>query len=343
MLHLQKHLLLFSRHQWLPPPPPPPPPIRRLRRVLVGIAWPRAVRRRGLPRRILPAHPGPGPPPPPPPPPRFAASAASSSASLGPAPFAVADYLAASCQLTRDQALRASRKLSRLKSPSKPDAVLAFLSGFGLTPQEIATAVVLHPKLLCCKVDKTLAPRLAALKDHGLSASQIGRLMALGGFLDPPSSRRSCTASPSLAPSTTFSKRSGLAGTYSTLIWRAWCGQAQRQAPGRQGVYRCKNGVPEDDVPVVRSSGAFCGVQTRDPWVLTVSKDKVLRVSKFLMSDVGLDPEYIAMLAPRRCSIMVSEKVFMEKFIYPFKEAAPHLADDYAAACRGEVPSRFRS
>jgi mTERF domain-containing protein len=37
----------------------------------------------------------------------------------------------------------------------------------------------------------------------------------------------------------------------------------------------------------------------------------------------------------------VTEKVFMEKFISPHKEAAPHLAEDYATACRGEVPSRF--
>jgi mTERF domain-containing protein len=39
---------------------------------------------------------------------------------------------------------------------------------------------------------------------------------------------------------------------------------------------------------------------------------------------------------------MISEKVFMEKFICPHKEAAPKLAQDYAAACRGKMPTRFR-
>jgi mTERF domain-containing protein len=33
--------------------------------------------------------------------------------------------------------------------------------------------------------------------------------------------------------------------------------------------------------------------------------------------------------------------VFLDKYVHPYKEAAPHLAQDYAAACRGEVPTRF--
>jgi mTERF domain-containing protein, mitochondrial len=41
-------------------------------------------------------------------------------------------------------------------------------------------------------------------------------------------------------------------------------------------------------------------------------------------------------------AVQVSENVFMEKFIRPFMEAAPNLDQDYAAACRGEVPTRFR-
>uniref|UniRef100_A0A453MTY3 Uncharacterized protein n=1 Tax=Aegilops tauschii subsp. strangulata TaxID=200361 RepID=A0A453MTY3_AEGTS len=41
-------------------------------------------------------------------------------------------------------------------------------------------------------------------------------------------------------------------------------------------------------------------------------------------------------------SIKMTEKVFVEKLICPHKEAAPHLAEDYAAACKGEVPTNFR-
>jgi mTERF domain-containing protein len=40
--------------------------------------------------------------------------------------------------------------------------------------------------------------------------------------------------------------------------------------------------------------------------------------------------------------VNVGEKVFIAKFICPHKETAPYLAQDYAAACRGEMPTRFR-
>jgi mTERF domain-containing protein len=104
-----------------------------------------------------------------------------------------------------------------------------------------------------------------------------------------------------------------------------------------------------------------------------ISKDTLQRKSEFLIPEVGLEPAYIAhrpvmltyslegRIKPRyyvfkflkengllKCdrdyysTLMISEKTFVEKFICPHKEAAPYLAEDYAAACRGEVPTRFR-
>jgi mTERF domain-containing protein len=109
------------------------------------------------------------------------------------------------------------------------------------------------------------------------------------------------------------------------------------------------------------------------PGVLTKSKESLQSRSKFLISDVGLAPAYIAQrsvmltyslegrIRPRYyvlkflkekgllpqdrdyySVLSISEKVFMEKFICPHKEAAPKLAQDYAAACRGKMPIRFR-
>ncbi|KAM3296982.1 hypothetical protein ACQJBY_039054 [Aegilops geniculata] len=106
------------------------------------------------------------------------------------------------------------------------------------------------------------------------------------------------------------------------------------------------------------------------PFVLTKSKESLKRRSEFLFSVVGLEPMYIAhrsvilglslegRIRPRYyvvkflkqsglldrdwsfySAVMVTEKVFMEKFICPHKEAAPHLAEDYATACKGEVPT----
>jgi mTERF domain-containing protein len=37
------------------------------------------------------------------------------------------------------------------------------------------------------------------------------------------------------------------------------------------------------------------------------------------------------------------DKVFVERYICPHKEAAPHLYQDYLAACKGEVSTRFLS
>ena len=114
-------------------------------------------------------------------------------------------------------------------------------------------------------------------------------------------------------------------------------------------------------------------VVSKHPSVLIRSNQMLQSKSEFLISEVGLEPTYIAhrpalltyslevRLRPRHYvvkflkesglldrgrdyyrAVMISEKEFVEKFICPHKEAAPHLAEDYAAACRGEVPSSFR-
>ncbi|KAF7087862.1 hypothetical protein CFC21_091034 [Triticum aestivum] len=106
------------------------------------------------------------------------------------------------------------------------------------------------------------------------------------------------------------------------------------------------------------------------PMLLKRSKDILQRRFEFLVSEVGLESGYIAhrpvilyyslegRIKPR-CHVLKflkenrlldrdwsfytavnrSEKYFMKKCICPYKEAAPHLAEDYAAACRGEMPS----
>ncbi|KAM3296995.1 hypothetical protein ACQJBY_039067 [Aegilops geniculata] len=108
------------------------------------------------------------------------------------------------------------------------------------------------------------------------------------------------------------------------------------------------------------------------PSVLRKSNGALQQRSQFLLSEVGVEPAYIAhrpiilgysmegRLRPRYSVIqflkangllgqyrdyyslvMLSEKVFVEKFICPHKEAASHLAEDYATACKGEMLSNF--
>jgi mTERF domain-containing protein, mitochondrial len=92
-------------------------------------------------------------------------------------PFSAEDYLVAKCGLSWAQALKASKKLSHIKSPSRPNAVLTFLAVLGLSTAEVATVVANDPCLLCTDVGKRLGPRLVELTDLGLSRDEIARFI----------------------------------------------------------------------------------------------------------------------------------------------------------------------
>uniref|UniRef100_A0A0D9VL32 Uncharacterized protein n=1 Tax=Leersia perrieri TaxID=77586 RepID=A0A0D9VL32_9ORYZ len=93
--------------------------------------------------------------------------------------FDADDYLVGTCGLNPAQARKASKFVSHLKSPSNPDAVRAFLAEIGLTKSSAATVIARHPQILCSRVDKTLTPRIAELREIGLSPTQISRLVAV--------------------------------------------------------------------------------------------------------------------------------------------------------------------
>uniref|UniRef100_A0ACD5W4X3 Uncharacterized protein n=1 Tax=Avena sativa TaxID=4498 RepID=A0ACD5W4X3_AVESA len=104
-------------------------------------------------------------------------SAAARAPAVSPNPsFAVEQYLVETCGLTRAQALKASVKLSHLESPSKPDTVLAFLAGLGVS----RAAVAKDPQLLCASVERTLPPNVVKLTSLGMSPSEVARLVSLG-------------------------------------------------------------------------------------------------------------------------------------------------------------------
>ncbi|KAF7082105.1 hypothetical protein CFC21_085985 [Triticum aestivum] len=112
---------------------------------------------------------------------------------------------------------------------------------------------------------------------------------------------------------------------------------------------------------------------SKGPAVLSRTKESLQRRSEFLISELGLEPAYIAYrpalltyslegrLRPRyyivkflkengllKCDpnyytvFKESDMTFKKKFIHPHKEAVPHLEKDYDAACKGEVPTNFR-
>ncbi|CAL5037657.1 unnamed protein product [Urochloa decumbens] len=317
---------------------------------------------------------------------QFSTTAATYSASSA-APFAVEEYLVSTCHLTPAQALKASKVLSHLKSPSRPDAVLAFLSGLGLSDADIAAAVAYDPKLLCSEVERTLAPRLAELQDLGLSPSQIARLV----LVDPARFRRPTVVSKLqyyvplfgsfdnlleavrsngyllssdlervVKPNVAYLMECGLdacdIAKLSVPVPRLITTNPERvramvERAEAVGVPRCTGMfrhallavafLSEEKIAAkveflkktFRWSDAEVGVAvSKLPIVLKHSKDRLRRMSEFLITQ---DRSYYT-------AVQVSENVFMEKFICPYKEAAPSLAQDYAAACRGEVSTTFR-
>ncbi|XP_037455909.1 transcription termination factor MTERF4, chloroplastic-like [Triticum dicoccoides] len=352
-------------------------------------------------------------------------SAAAPAISPNPS-FSVEEYLVSTCGLTRPQALKASPKLSHLKSPDKPDAVLAFLAGIGLSTADVAAVVAKDPQLLCAGVESILAPNVAALAGVGLSRSDIARLFSLGrsqfrsramastlhyylhlfGSLEnllralKYGSLLSSDIEGVVKPNVAFLQECGLATCDIAKLCISWRYLLQTNPDRLREMVACAEGlgVPrgspmfrhalravaflseeklttklEHLKKMFRLSDAEVGIViSKAPAVLLKTKESLQRRSEFLMSEVGLEPTYIAYrpamlmyslegrIRPRYYvvkflkqnglidhdrdffnTVMVSEKVFMERFICPHKKAAPHLAEDYATACRGEVPARF--
>ncbi|KAF8723510.1 hypothetical protein HU200_021457 [Digitaria exilis] len=121
------------------------------------------------------------------------------STSPSPTPFSFKDYLVATCGLAPAQARSASKKAladatavskkafdefstsgSGLNPRFDPDAVLALLSGVGLSRADIADVVAADPTLLLCRANR-LEPRILALRDRvGLSPPEIARFLLVG-------------------------------------------------------------------------------------------------------------------------------------------------------------------
>ncbi|KAK1669585.1 hypothetical protein QYE76_057744 [Lolium multiflorum] len=103
----------------------------------------------------------------------------STTASTSPKPLSVKDFLVTDCGLTRQQAVKTSKRLSNLTSLSRPAAALAFLSARGVPRSAIAAAVAADPRILSASVGRVLAPRFAELTEIGLSPSQIVDILSM--------------------------------------------------------------------------------------------------------------------------------------------------------------------
>ncbi|XP_078149150.1 transcription termination factor MTERF15, mitochondrial-like [Carex rostrata] len=92
--------------------------------------------------------------------------------------FAV-QYLIESCGLPSDKAIRASRYISHIKFPEKPDDVVRYMRQAGITELHIRVAACRDPRFLCLHVEKCLKPRISELEEIGFSPSEISLLFSV--------------------------------------------------------------------------------------------------------------------------------------------------------------------
>ncbi|CAM0943220.1 unnamed protein product [Alopecurus aequalis] len=269
---------------------------------------------------------------------------------------------------------------------------VAGLTALGLSPSEVARLVSLHPSslrrrsivskmryyltifgsfdtflralnrgpyLLSCNLDNAVKPNVAFLQECGLDACDIAKLCISQPWLLSTNQER-VQATVACAEAVGVPRGSG-------MFRQALQGVAflsEEKIAAKVEYLKKTFGWSDAEVGI-----AVC----KFPMTLKLSNDTLQRKSEFLISEVGLEPAYIAhkpsmlslrldgRLRPRYyvvkflkenglldrgrsyyASLIPTEKVFVGKYIHPYKETTPHLAEDYAAACRGEVRTRFR-
>ncbi|KAG9451170.1 hypothetical protein H6P81_011135 [Aristolochia fimbriata] len=88
----------------------------------------------------------------------------------------VIDYLMKRCGFTTEKAKKASSFFPRIDSSEKPDSVLEFLKERGFSKTHIRIILSRQPRLLLCKIDKTLKPKFEFFEELGVSRHDIVRL-----------------------------------------------------------------------------------------------------------------------------------------------------------------------
>uniref|UniRef100_A0A0D9XQ66 Uncharacterized protein n=1 Tax=Leersia perrieri TaxID=77586 RepID=A0A0D9XQ66_9ORYZ len=243
-------------------------------------------------------------------------------------PFSVEDYLVATCGLTGAQARNASAKVSHIKSASKPDAVLALLSGAGLSRADLAAVVAADPRILCARahniarriaslrgvllrmvkanfhiltadVEKVIKPNIALLQECGLTVCDIVQLGSTIPRLLTSNPKRLET-SVKRADELGVQRSSGL----SKYMLSINCQYTQDKATARMSLE--KRMVPRHSVI------------------------KILRSMGLMKDAVDL-----------KTLLAYSERNFFARYIDPYKQAAPTIAGSYAAACAGKLSAEL--
>ncbi|XP_059653403.1 transcription termination factor MTERF9, chloroplastic-like [Cornus florida] len=87
------------------------------------------------------------------------------------------DYLVKSCGLRPKEALLASKYIN-IKTPDKPDSVLAFFSHHGLTETQISLLIRREPRLLNYDPEKTFLPKIEFFHSKGFPTECITKILS---------------------------------------------------------------------------------------------------------------------------------------------------------------------
>ncbi|KAF0933027.1 hypothetical protein E2562_013782 [Oryza meyeriana var. granulata] len=209
--------------------------------------------------------------------------------------------------------------------------------------------------LLTSDLEKVVEPNVAFLKQCGLSARDISKLLV--------AAPRLVTMHPDYVQDAV--RRAVQLGVapgsqmFRHALSTAGC-IGQEKIDAKVSVLKESLGWSQEEVNLAVSKA---------PRILVASAERLRRNAEFLINEVGLQPQYIARrsvllmyslerrLVPRhlvvkllkergliekdRCFFNVvapTEEKFLEKFVAPFEESVPGLADAYESACAGKVP-----
>ncbi|KAK9912765.1 hypothetical protein M0R45_036609 [Rubus argutus] len=87
------------------------------------------------------------------------------------------NYLIKSCGLSPEDAVPAS-KWVKLRSPERPDSVVALFRNHGFSETQISNVVRLRPQFLQANPEKTLAPKLEYFRSLGVSREDLSKTLA---------------------------------------------------------------------------------------------------------------------------------------------------------------------
>ncbi|RLN08647.1 uncharacterized protein C2845_PM11G25340 [Panicum miliaceum] len=236
------------------------------------------------------------------------------------------------------------------------DEKLGFWMSFFGSPDKFIRIIRRNFYLVYSDLDKVVKANIRLLQEHGLSVQDIKNM---------------CVANPRLL--TCYPDV-----TRAVLVRADELGVPRNSFMFRQAVKAVAGLGPETMASKLKMMSKTLGCSDAEvarmvrmnPLVLTSSMEKLQRVYEFLTKVVGVDAKYIQgrptilmyslerRLAPRNYVMKVlqekglirkdlsfysmvtfGEKMFYSRYIHPYKDVLPSLANAYASACKGRIPT----